>query len=219
MRKLLSYSALLWVILSSCKVTADNLVGIYQQIDRTTSILIIKKDKTFEFTGPEEIMTSNSNPVSSSLNFLTTGTWELNNHQLLLNSFTADSPGYEYENVTTDSITRFTSLTSFHFWNRYGDPVSIRFIQLPPAKTKPHFGNSLYLFAQDFKATDTIKFHLDAYPDFTYPGSIPYAIANNTHKIILREPYRSAVFNNTSFTCKKNKLHGSENKLAFAKKK
>jgi len=217
MQKPFSYIAFLWLILSSCKVTADNIVGTYQQKARNTSILIIKKDKTFEFTGSEIITTANSYPLSSNFNFLTRGTWELDNHQLLLTSFIADS--VEYENNMTDSIGRFTSITSFNFWNRYGDPVLIRLIQLPAAKSKPHFGNSLYLFAQDFKATDTVKFHFDGYPDFNYPGSVPYAIGNNTHKIILREPYRPAVFNHLRFTYKKNNLLVSENNLSFAKKK
>ena len=154
--------------------------------------------------------------MTDHLNFLTRGTWDLNSNHVTLNSSASDSLNVDYS--FTDSITRFTSITSFNFWNRYGDPVFIRSIQLFRAKPKPHFGNSLYLFAQDFQRTDTLVFQFDGYPDFTYPGSIPYAIGNNTHKIILHEPYRSSAFNNTILIPKKNKLVSSQNSTVFTKK-
>ena len=208
---------LLCLLLSSCKMTADSVVGTYQQKEGTATRLIIRKDKTFEFIGPGIITTDGYVYSPADQNVLAAGSWELKNKQLLLNSFTTDS--LEFENGPTDSIARFTSVTSFNFWNRYGDPVSIRSIRLPGSKAKPHFGNGLYLFAQDFKATDTLKFCFEGYPDFTYPGSVPYAIGNNTHKIILREPYHRAVFNHTIFDCKKNKLLAAKKNLAFTKKK
>jgi len=217
MQKPLFFIALLCLILSSCKITADTVVGTYQQNDGTATRLVIKKDKTFEFIGPVVITSAGYSYSPTDQNVLAAGSWELKNKQLLLNSFATDS--LAYESGTTDSIARFTSVTSFNFWNRYGDPVSIRSIRLPGSKSKPHFGNGLYLFAQDFKATDTVRFCFEGYPDFTYPGSVPYAIGNNTHKIILREPYRRSVFDNTIFTCKKNKLLASKNSLAFTKKK
>jgi len=217
MQKPVPYIALL-LFLISCKLTADNIAGTYQQGNKISSRLILKKDKTFEFAGRENIVSSpDASTNSNHLNFLTSGTWELKSNQLMLNSSAIDSLSHEYG--FTDSIARFTSITSFNFWNRYGDPVSIRSILLPPARTKPHFGNCLYFFAQDFKPTDTLVFHFDGYPDFIYPGTIPYAIGNNMHKIILREPYRPAAFNNTVFTLKKNKLLTTENNLVFTKKK
>ena len=209
--------ALLFILQSSCKVTEDDIVGTYHQKDGKRARLIIKKDKTFEFAGPETVTSVNSSANLTNLNFLTTGTWQLNKKRLFLNSSAADSLGFE--SSMTDSISRFTSITSFNFWSRYGDPVSIRYILFVPAKPKPHFGNSLFLFAQDFKSTDTLKFHFDDYPDFIYPGTVPYSIGNNNHKITLREPYRPAVFCNTSFLLKKNKLRAEENKLVLNKKK
>jgi len=217
MKKPFFLIALLCLTLPSCKITADSVVGTYQQKEGTAARLMIKKDKTFEFIGPVIITAAGYSYSPSDQNVLAAGSWEIKNKQLLLNSFTTDSLGYE--NGTTDSIARFTSVTSFNFWNRYGDPVSIRSIRLPGSKAKPHFGNGLYLFAQDFKSTDTVRFCFEGYPDFTYPGSVPYAMGNNTHKITLREPYRSSVFNQTMFTCKKNKLLALKNNLAFTKKK
>ncbi len=202
---------------SSCKMTADNVAGTYQQESKTSSRLILKKDKTFEFAGNNGALENPGNrSISTNLNFLTRGTWELRSKQVMLNSSASDSLGQEY--YFTDSITRFTSITSFNFWNRYGEPVSIRSIHLSPAKTKLHFGNSLYLFAQDFQRTDTLVFQFEGYPDFRYPGSVSYSIGNNMHKIILHEPYRSSVFNNAVLIPKKNKLLIAQNNIVFTKK-
>ncbi len=205
------YITLLLLTFSACKVSEESIVGIYQSKEKITPRLILKKDKTFEFAG--------ANPYSASerLNIFTTGTWQLNKNKLILNSFLNDST--DYETGMTDSITRFTSISSFNFWNSYGDPISIRSILLPPAKPKPYFGNNLYWFAQDFKVTDTVKFYFEGYPDFVYPGSVPYAIGNNTHKIILRESYKPGTFNNTIFRVKLNKLFFSETNSVLNKKK
>ena len=89
-----------------------------------------------------------------------------------------------------DSITRFTNISCFNFWDNNGDPVSIRYILVPPERLKPHFGNSLYFFSQDFKPTDTLTFYFDGFPPFKFPGSVPSTIGNNMHKITMLEPNR-----------------------------
>ena len=216
MQKPAFYIALL-LAFSSCKMTADNVAGTYHQQNKISSRLILKKDKTFEFAGNKSALVDPGTPPNpDNLNFLTTGTWELRSNHVMLNSSASDSLNLEYS--FADSIERFTSITSFNFWNRYGDPVSIRSIRISRVKTKPHFGNSLYLFAQDFQRTDTLVFQFEGYPDFSYPGSIPYAIGNNMHKIILHEPYRSSAFNNAILIPKKNKLLTAQNNIVFTKK-
>ena len=215
MHKPALYIAIL-LAFSSCKLTADTVAGTYRQNNKISSRLILRKDKTFEFTGSKNALVDPATSTNSdNLNFLASGTWELRSNQIMLNSSASDSLSGEHS--FTDSIERFTSITSFNFWNRYGDPVSIRSIRLSPTKTKPHFGNSIYLFAQDFPRTDTLIFQFEGYPDFSYPGSIPYAIGNNMHKIVLQEPYLSSAFNNTVLIPKKNKLLTPQNNIVFTK--
>ncbi len=134
MQKPLFFIVLLCLILSSCKITADSVVGTYQHKEGTAARLMIKKDKTFEFIGPVIITASGYSYSPTDQHVLAAGSWKIKNKQLLLNSFTTDSLGYE--NSTTDSIARFTSVTSFNFWNRYGDPVSIRSIRLPGSNSR-----------------------------------------------------------------------------------
>jgi hypothetical protein len=215
-RKPFTYTTLLVVLFASCKLAADAVTGIYQPADHPCSRLVLKNDNTFEYLG-KSASAEDRDDSGRQHNFLTTGTWQLKNDQLLLNSFSKDSVGYDAH--LSDSITRFTTISSFNFWNQFGDPVSIRSIILPRAKTKPHYGNCLYLFAQDFKPNDTLVFHLDGYPDFRYPGTIPYAMGNNMHKITLREPYRPAAFINTSFTLKRNSLTTQNSSLVLTRKK
>ncbi len=216
MQKPTYYIALL-LALTSCKLTTETVAGTYQQENRISARLVLKKDKTFEFAGNNSaLIDGETSTTGDKLYFLTSGTWEFSSNYVKLNSRGIDS--MSAISAFNDSITRFTSITSFNFWNRYGEPVSIRSIRLGGSKTKPHFGNSLFFFAQDFKRTDTVVFQFEGYPDFSYPGSIPFAIGNNTHKIVLHEPYRSSVFNNTVLVPKKNRLLSPKNDVVFTKK-
>ena len=88
-----------------------------------------------------------------------------------------------------DSITHFTNISSFQFLDRYGNPIAIRSIRFGRSRPKPHYGNSLYFFAQDFQPTDTIRFAFDGYPEFSYPGSVNRMIGNNAHKMNFYDPF------------------------------
>jgi len=171
----------------SCKTTSQ-VTGTYYADKNTGAQLLLKTDSTFEWIYPGsktvEIGTDNT---TRSLFYYTGGKWKLEGGRLLLHSSSNNDP--YISNTANDSISRFTSISSFNFWNRYGEQVNIRSIQLPRANPKPHFGNTLYFFAQDFLKSDTLVFYLDGYRPFTYPGSIQSTIGNNIHKITLYEPY------------------------------
>jgi hypothetical protein len=204
-------------LFSACKVTEKNITGTYYPRQSQLTRLILKEDKTFELALLNPAIDSLLLTHYPSQNFFTTGTWQLENKKLLLTS--NSSANASYACITQDSISRFTTISSFNFWNRFGDPVSIRYIVLPPSKAKPHFGNSLFYFAQDFKVTDTLQFHFDGYPEFNFPGSIPPAIGNNMHKITFTEPCLPNVFKDISFAVKVNKLISPTGKVTFIKRK
>jgi len=91
MEKLAYYIALL-LALSSCKLTADTVVGTYQQDHKIASRLILKKDKTFEFAGDNSALISGGSSANpDNTNFLTSGTWEFTSNQITLNSRGSDS--------------------------------------------------------------------------------------------------------------------------------
>lgn len=165
-------------VLTSCKVTEKSIPGVYQSSGLLKAQLTIKEDKTFELGG---LNSGHSNALAGGgLNDHTTGIWILKEKkvQLIL------AKG----SVIDDSITRFTNISCFNFWDKDGAPISIRYILIPVSKLKPHFGNSLYFFSQDFKPADTLTFYFDGYPPFYFPGSIPSTIGNNMHKITMQLP-------------------------------
>lgn len=216
MRALILPVSLLTLLLLSCRVTEKNMPGTYQEQRSPGTWITLKEDRSFEFVMDASGKAAPSLAGNPPLNFITGGEWIFDHRSVILNSHSRDS------SVSTatliDSIARFTSISSFHFWNRYGQPVPIRSILLPPFRPKPHYGNSLYFFAQDFKRADTLKFYFIGYPVFTYPGSIPYSIGNNMHKITLLEPYRQDVFINAIFSARKNRLQSDDGQLLFRKK-
>src|SRR5262245_2993539 len=99
------YIALLFA-LSSCKMTAETVAVTYQQENKISSRLVLKKDNTFEFAGDNSALIDGGNSTNSdNLNFLTSGTWEFSSNHIKLNSRGNDSMGVAP--AFTDSISRF----------------------------------------------------------------------------------------------------------------
>ncbi|MCG2618102.1 hypothetical protein LZZ85_27615 [Terrimonas sp. NA20] len=153
--------------------------------------LSLKADSSFEWIYPGdkavEIGTSRTNRT---LLYFAGGKWSMDKSQLVL--IPSSDDGAFSGPVANDSISRFTTISSINFWNRFGEQVKIRAIRIAKSQLKPHFGNSLYFFAQDFKRSDTLIFYLEGYRPFTYPGSIPGTIGDNIHKVTLYEPSQDA---------------------------
>lgn len=164
------------LIVASCKVNEKMIPGHYFSKNPNDIEFVFNENETFEMK-----MELSPGFYSGGEQEQTTGVWRLENTRLKL--LQPQIP------LIDDSITRFTNISCLNFWNIKGDPVSIRYILVPPEKLKPHFGNSLYFFSQDFKSTDTLTFYFEGYPPFKFPGSVPSTIGNNMHKITMKEPY------------------------------
>jgi hypothetical protein len=177
--KLLFIIIITALVITSCKVPEKAIPGVYETKLTYPGKLKLLEDHTYEL----EILVPGSE-TSSHGNLNSTGIWQLKNNRLKL------SPHKKV--LVDDSITRFTNISCFNFWTPNGDPVSIRSILFTPTMPRPHFGNSLYFFAQDFKPTDTLTFYFDGYPPFRFPGTIPATIGNNMHRITLVEHNHAA---------------------------
>ncbi|HMR91758.1 MAG TPA: hypothetical protein PKC69_05575 [Chitinophagaceae bacterium] len=151
--------------------------------------------------------------LSDSLYSRTCGKWSSANKKLQL---VPDGQAGEFLPFE-DSMSRFTGISSFHFRDSRNRPVPVRYLLLGKGQPKPHFGNSLFFFAGDFKATDTIRFFFRGYAPFQYPGSIPYSIGENAHTITLHEPLQHSFFKDSLFYIRKKKL--KSNSAVFNKKK
>ncbi len=191
--------------LFACRVTQENVTGTYQHHGNRMTSLTLDKDHRFTFVS--RVVNIKANDADSTEpNFFTTGSWKVVKKNLILQS--DHSPPNPDEELFSDSISRFTYISSFVFVDPAGEPVSIRQITFYPDKIKPHYGNSLYFFAQDFRKTDTLTFHFLGYPAFKYPGSVPYSYANNMHKITLYDPFRPGFFQQAAvpITARSNRL-------------
>lgn len=212
-------TSLLFFLTVSCKVTEKNIAGTYHLKDVPKTKLVLHKDNTFSFTknfaqpGPAFF------PDSTEMNFQTTGHWQLTkNGLLLLNSFPAITSGNN--NTIADSVQYNSSITSFSFWDSYGDPVPIRFIKFLPAKIKFHRGNSISFFIEDFNPRDTMEFHFYGYAPVKWPGTTPQdQLQNNTHRITLYEQVRPGYLTNITLTADRKKLVSTDKSFALVKTK
>jgi hypothetical protein len=175
------------LVLASCG-SAKQVSGVYHTSGGEAQ-LVLKADSSFEwiYPGDKAVEIGNTHTNRTLLCF-TGGKWSIEKSRLVLVP-SSDKEAFSTQ-MADDSISRFTTISSINFWNRFGEQVKIRAIKIARSQLKPHFGNSLYFFAQDFNRQDTLVFHLEGYRPFIYPGSIPGTIGDNIHKITLYEPYQ-----------------------------
>jgi hypothetical protein len=206
------------LILSSCKITEQNIVGTYRLKKAPKTKLVLKADKTFEFVKNLPKPGIEVFPDSTDLNFRTTGSWQLDNKvQLVLNSFPYKSLGRTWDRSTT--IKKETSITSLSFWDFYDDPAPIRFIKFPNDRIKFRLGNSISFFAGDFNKGDTLEFHFYGYRPYIWPDMADNNENNNQYKIILNEQNRQGFFKDVIFIVKRKKIVSTLSRFTLIKTK
>jgi hypothetical protein len=204
------------LILFGCKVSEKNLAGTYRLKGVSQTRLVLRDDKTFEFvkcfSAPGPVFF----PDSTELNFNAKGNWHMNAGKLVLNSNgneTLVKPVPE-----KDSITPNTTITSFSFWNEYGEAVPIRVMKFPQDKIKLYKANTISFFAGDFGRTDTLEFHFYGYRPVKWPGSFPRQMADNySHHITLYEEERIGFFKDLALEVRPGKLLSTDRSFALYK--
>lgn len=215
MHRPILYILLCIIIFSSCRVIEPVGNGHYYGPANSSSRLQLNADSTFELAMLDPARDSLLFPGLPFRAFWLTGKWARygKDHWTLLPDMTPNTA-----TSIDDSISRFTTINSFSFWDKYGAPVNIRSIRFGRTRPKPHYGNSLYFFAQDFYEADTVHFEMDGYDEFRYPGSIPWAIGNNGHKITLIAGTTGYLRQPIRVTRKRNKLYFQGSKKALVQK-
>jgi hypothetical protein len=205
-------------LVCSCSVTEQKLAGVYKLKGGSRTQLVLKRDKTFEFVknfsepGPVFL------PDSTEMNFRTAGNWVLDNKkQVVLNSFGNGKNAIPVREK--DSIIANTTITSFSFWNSYGDPVSIRFMKFPTDKIKLYKANTISFFSGDFGKTDTLEFHFYGYAPIKWPGQFHQMADNASHRVTLFEEERPGYFSQLTLSTKGKKLISSDKSFALYKTK
>jgi hypothetical protein len=200
----------------SCNTSGKNISGVYRLRPASRTMLILHEDHRFEFIknfaepGPAFF------PDSTDLNFRTAGNWQQGQKgQLILNSFTANQDNIN--ELTSDSITRNTDISSFSFWDQYGDPLAIRLIRFPANRAKLHKSNIVSFFAEDFAAYDTIEFHFYGYRPYRWIITPAERMNNHQHRITLYEPFRAGYFKNKALVPGRKKITDPAKSFALYK--
>lgn len=200
-------------LVSSCTIAPRASQGSWQPNPKSNSRLLLDSNGRFDWA-LLDLRTDSLLLSGLKQHGRITGYWQLRRHNtlwLLPDSIDHPAPFL----FATDSIARFTSISSFQFIDRFGEPVSIRQVVVPPARPKPHYGNSLYYFAQDIRAGDTLRFFFDGFPPVSYPGTIAPAIGNNLHKVTLHEPYLAMPLPAIRLKAHRNKLVDKKKKIQY----
>lgn len=188
------------LLLTACGVTSPP--GTYHCRRPGSGTLVLDSSGQFRFTyapGRQGLVFGNDTLRQV---LQTSGNWTKKGRDLVLQS----SPSAVTLPRFEDSIGRFTNISSFTFADPAGQPVPVRHIIFYPDKLKPHYGNSLFFFAQDFSSTDTLTFYFNGYPPFRYPGDLRYSRADNMHKITLFPEEHPGLFNNHRVRIRGNTL-------------
>lgn len=176
-------------LFSGCNTINHAVYGTYYLQNDKTTTLSLKEDSSFVYKSSRE----DSFFVSTGIFYAVAKGIEL--HTL------APANNAKF----SDSVSFFTGITSFSFRDADGNSIDIRRIRINDAPSKAHYGNSLYYFEQDFKATDTIRFFFQGYGLLRYPGDIKKISGNNAHHITLYPYPLPALFRHTLFTGRNNK--------------
>ena len=212
----ISAAILLALLTCSCTVTEQNIAGTYRLKDHSRTQLVLNKDKTFEFVKNFQEPGPVFFPDSTELNYRTSGNWQLSNGQVILNSFAKGN--VEFAREANDSITAKTDITSFSFWDQYGDAVPIRLIRFPANRTKLHKSNVISFFAEDFIKTDTLEFHFYGYLPYRWINKATEAGVNNQHRITLYEQTRPGFFHNVVLNTERKKLSSPDKSFYLVRK-
>lgn len=200
-------------VITSCHSSRNAVVGTYSLQTSPRTYLKLIDNGRFEFVknlsepGPAFF------PDSLELNFKTSGTWRLEKgRKLVLNSDLSEkkTPGF------SDTATINPSLTSFSFYNEYGDPVAIRFMKFPPNKIKLYKGNSISFFSGDLTAADSLEFHFYGFRPVSWPADFANKdTANHSHTITLYQDNRPGFFKAQVFYIRKNKIISRDRSIAL----
>ncbi len=213
------FSTVSLIFLQSCRSVTQVEGGRSFGPGHSPSTLIFNSDSSFQFSlldpGSDVLMLPNA-PMQC---FSTKGNWKTDGRNRWTlhpqQDFSPADSEFHYE----DSVSHFINISSFQFLDRFGNPVPIRGIQFGKSKTRPHFGNSLFFFSQDFATTDTIRFYFDGYPTFSYPGSLARTIGNNGHKINFYDPFLPAIDHPIAVHARKGGLYLTGSPVSLRQKK
>lgn len=207
--------SLLFSLLSSCKVTEKDIIGMYQlhQFPKTT--LKINADNTFEFSknNPNPYLHPFDHPDEYYAD--TKGNWQTLNKKTIVLTSQSDTLVYPLVSIQANPA-RDKNWSHFTFFDTYGDTVKILYVQYIDSSISAQMHRSMDYFSEDLTKRDTLEFHFYGYRPYTL---ISGQKANQDYSIILKPGFQPNFFKGTEFRIKRKQLIDIKRKGRFRLKK
>lgn len=195
-------STLLFILISSCKVTEKDIVGLYKLDRFPKTTLKINADKTFEFSK------NNRNPYLHPFDHedeyfaCTKGTWQTVDKKTI--SLTSQSDTIVYPLVSLQTYpARDKNWSYFTFYDSYGDTVNVLYVQYTDSSIAAAMHRSMDFFTEDLTKRDTLEFHFYGYRPYKF---ISGRKINQDYKITLKPGFQPNYFIKTAFRIKRKQL-------------
>lgn len=204
-------STLFILLVSSCKVTEKDIVGVYQLDRFPKTTLKINADKTFEFSK------NNRNPYLHPFDHLdeyyadTKGTWQSLDKKTISLTSQSDTLIYPLASLQTYPA-RNKEYSSFTFYDKYRDTVNILYVQYSDGSSVAMFHRTMDYFTEDMTKRDTLEFHFYGYRPYTF---ISGQKRNQDYSITLKPSFQPNFFRGTEFRIKRKKLIDIKRKGKF----
>lgn len=211
MTKTAFISALLFILISSCKVTEKDMIGLYKLDRFPKTTLKINTDKTFEFSK------NNRNPYLHPFDHpeeyyaKTKGTWQTVDEKTI--SLTSQSDTLIYPLVSLQTYpARDKNWSYFTFYDTYGDTVKVLYVQYIDSAISAAMHRSMDYFTEDLTKRDTLEFYFYGYRPYTL---ISGQKVNQDYKFVLKPSFQPNFFVGTEFRIKRKQLIDIKRKGKF----
>lgn len=215
MTKTAFISTLLFILISSCKVTEKDIIGLYKLDRFPKTTLKINPDKTFEFSK------NNYNPYLHPFDHAdeyfadTKGSWQSVDKKIISLTSQSDTLVFPLVSFHTYPSTD-KNWSSFTFYDSYGDTVKILYVQYIDSSISAAMHRSMDYFTEDLTKRDTLEFHFYGYRPYTL---ISGQKVNLDYIFILKPSFQPSFFVGTKFRIKRNQLIDIKRKGKFRRTK
>jgi len=196
-------------------VTETNFIGSYSMDKVPKTTFTFNKDKTFSFTR------INSNPYlhpfdhTDEYHITTRGNWGFVTKNVI--ELVSQIDTVIYPLVQIDKLqSKNDSLSQFNFYDIYGDPVKILYVQRNDSSVVYALHRSMDFFSSNLKKENTLEFHFYGYLPFKFTND---SKTNNDFKITLRPFFKPSFFFRKHFIVSKGKIRDSRNNIKFKRQK
>ncbi|MBK6825883.1 MAG: hypothetical protein IPG86_02930 [Chitinophagaceae bacterium] len=211
MTKFAIISTLFVLLVSSCKVTENDIIGSYQLDRSPKTTLKINSDKTFEFSK------NNRNPYLHPFDHPdeyfadTKGTWQAVGKKTIALTSQRDTLTYPLVSVVKQPA-RDNKCSHFTFYDKYGDTVKVLYVQYTDSSISAKMHRSMDYFTQDLTKRDTLEFHFYGYRPYVFIGG---QNTNQDYIVTLKPSFQPNFFRGTEFRIKRKQLTDIERKGNF----